>query len=129
MFSVVYPAWANPAGCFYVEVEDQAAQGQATLDRLSRPLEALLGAFEPEGVAAAKILSERLEVSRGQLEAFIRGATKDAVRHTLGLVKTHLPEADLDPVGDGVPEDCSDAEWEANHTAVLEIAERVVAEL
>ena len=49
--------------------------------------------------------------------------------HTLGLVKNHLPEGGLDPVGDGIPNDCSDAEWEANHTAVLEIAERVVAEL
>ena len=37
------------------------------------------------------------------------------MQHTLGLVKTHLSEADLDPVGDGVPEDCSDADWEANH--------------
>ena len=97
-----------------------------TLDRLSR---ALLGAFEPEGVVAAESLSERLEASRGRLEAFIRGATKDAVQHTLGLVKTHLPEADLDPVGDGIPDDCSDAMWEANHAAVLEIAERIMAEL
>ena len=111
------------------EVEEQAAQGRATLDRLSRTLEVLLGVFEPEGVAAAESLSERLEASRGRLEAFIRGATKDAVQHTLGLVKTHLPEADLDPVGDGIPEDCSDDEWEANHAAVLEIAERIMAEL
>jgi len=44
-------------------------------------------------------------------------------------VKTHLPEADLNPMGDGVPEDCSDAEWEANHATDLEIAERIVAEL
>ena len=44
-------------------------------------------------------------------------------------MKTDLPEADLNPVGFGVPEDCSDAEWEANHAAVLEIAERIVAEL
>ena len=51
------------------------------------------------------------------------------MQHTLGLVKTHLPEADLDLVGDGVPKDCSDVEWEANHAAVLEIAERIVAEL
>ena len=105
------------------------AQGRVTLDRLSRPLEALLGAFEPEGVVAAESLAERLEASHGRLEACIRGATKDAVQHTLGLVKTHLPEVDLDPVGDGVPEDYSDGEWEANHAAVLEIAERVVAEL
>lgn len=129
LFSVVSPAWADPARCFSAEVEDQVAQGRATLDRLSRPLEALLGVFEPEGVAAAKSLSERLEESRGRLEAFIRGATKDAVQHTLGLVKSHLLEADLNPVGDGVPEDCSDADWEANHAVVLEIAERIVAEL
>ena len=51
------------------------------------------------------------------------------MQHILGLVKTHLPEADLDPVGDGIPEDCSDAKREANHAAILEIAERVVAEL
>ena len=105
------------------------AQGRATLDRLGRPLEALLGAFEPEGMATAESLDERLEASRGRLEACIQGAAMDAVQHTLGLVKTHLPEADLDPVGDGVPEDCSDAEWEANHAAVQEIAERVMAEL
>ena len=67
------------------------AQDRAMLDRLSRPLEAMLGAFEPEGVAAAESLAERLEASRGRMEACIRGTAKDAVQHTLGLVKTHLP--------------------------------------
>ena len=67
-------------------------------------------------MAAADGLFESLEVSRGRLEAFVKGAVGDAVQHTLGLVKSHLPEADLDPVGDGVPEDCSNADWEANHT-------------
>ena len=85
--------------------------------------------FEPEGVAAAESLSERLEVSRSRLEAFAKGAARDAVQHTLGLVKSHLPEADLDPVGDDVPEDFSNADREANHAAILEIAERIVAEL
>ena len=41
------------------------AQGRAMLDRLGRLLEALLGAFEPKGVAAAESLAERLEASRG----------------------------------------------------------------
>ena len=113
----------------FAEAVDQAAQGRATLDRLSRPLEALLGAFEPEGMAAAESLSERLEASRGRLEAFIKGAARDAVQHTLGLVKSHLPEADLDPVGDDAPEDYSNADWEANHADVLDIAERIMAEL
>ena len=80
-------------------------------------------------MAAAESLSERLEASRGRLEALIRGAARDAVQHTLGLVKSHLPEANLNPVGDGVPEDYSDADWEANHAVVLEIVERIVAEL
>ena len=75
----------------------------------------LLEAFEPEGVAAAESLAERLEASRVRLVACNRGAAKDAVQHTLGLVNTHLLEADLDPVGDSVPEDCSNAESEANH--------------
>ena len=113
----------------FAEVDDQAAQGRATLDRLSRPPEVLLGAFKPEGVAVAESLSKTLEASRGRLEAFVKGAARDVVHHTLGLVKSHLPEADLDPVGDGIPEDCSNADWEANHAAVLEIAKRIVAEL
>ena len=113
----------------FAEADDQAAQGRAALDRLSRPLEALLEAFEPEGVAVAESLSKRLDASRGRLEAFVKGAARDAVHHTLGLVKSHLPEADLDSVGDDVPEDCSNVDWEANHAAVLEISERIVAEL
>ena len=70
-------------------------------------------------MAAAESLAERLEASRGRLEACIRGAAKDAVQHTLGLVKTHLPKADLDPVGDGIPEDCSDAEWDCGRPTML----------
>ena len=99
------------------------------LDRLKGPLEVLLGAFEPEGVAAAESLSEMLEASHGRLEAVVKGAARDAVQHTLALVKSHLPEADLDPVGDGIPGDCTVADWEANHAVVLEIAERIMADL
>ena len=80
-------------------------------------------------MAAAESLSERLEASHGRLEAFIKGAARDAVQHTLGLVKSHLPKADVDLVGDGIPGDYSVADWEANHAAVLEIAERIVADL
>ena len=80
-------------------------------------------------MAAAESLSERLEAWRGRLEAFVKGAVRDAMQHTLGLVKSHLPKADLDPVGNDVPEDCSVADGEANHAAVLEIAEHIVDEL
>jgi len=104
-------------------------EARTMLDRLSGQLDALLGAFEPEGVAAAENLSERLEASSGGLEAFVKGAAGDAVQHTLGLVKSHLPEADLDLVGDGVPHDCTETDWEANHASVLDITKRIVADL
>ena len=80
-------------------------------------------------MAAAESLSERLEASRGRLEAIVKGAAKDAVQHTLGLVKSHLLETDLDPVGNGIPGDCIKVDWEANHASVLDIAERIVADL
>ena len=47
----------------------------------------------------------------------------------MGLVKSHHPEADLDLVGDGVPPDCTEVDWEANHTSVRGIVERIVANL
>ena len=51
------------------------------------------------------------------------------MQDTLELVKSPLPEADLDPVGDDIPADCSETDWEAIHAAVLEDAERIVADL
>ena len=64
---------------FSPEAEDQLTEAWATLDCLSGALEALLRAFEPEGVAAAESLSERLEASCGRLEAVIKGAARDVV--------------------------------------------------
>ena len=79
LLSVVFAAWADPTEYSSAEAEGEAAQGQVTQDRLSRLLEALLGAFEPEGMAAAESLSERLEASHGRLEAFVKGEDRDAV--------------------------------------------------
>ena len=126
---VIFVAWADVAECFSIEAEDQVVEGQTTLHRLSGPLEVLLGAFEPEGMVAAESMSERLEASRGRLEAIVKGAARDVVQHTLGLVKSHLPEADLDPVGAGIPGECSEADWEATHASVLAIFERIVTDL
>ena len=47
----------------------------------------------------------------------------------MGLVKSHLPEADLDLVGDGVPPDCTEVDWEANHASALDIAKHIMADL
>ena len=120
---------ADVAECFSAEAEDQVTEGRVMLDRLSGQLDALLGVFEPEGLAAAESLSERLEASRGRLEAFVKGAAGDAVQHALGLVKSHYPEVDLNLVDDGVPPECSGVDWEANHASIQDIAKRIVADL
>jgi len=44
-------------------------------------------------------------------------------------VKSHLSEVDLDLVGDDVPPNCTEADWEANYASVLDIAKRIMADL
>ena len=61
-----------------------------------------------DGAATAEDLEARLEAARGRLEGFIRRVAEDAAHYTLGLVKSHFPDADLEPVGDGVAPDTSD---------------------
>ena len=50
----------------------------------------------------AEDLDAHLEVAHGRLEGFSRRVAEDAAQYTLGLVKFHFPEADLEPVGDGM---------------------------
>ena len=76
--------------------------------RLTGKVNAILAAFEPEGTAAAEKLEALLEAAHGRLEVFARKVAEDASQYTLGLVKSHYPEADLEPVGDGMAPDTSD---------------------
>ena len=92
--------------------EARLAAAVTTLGELTGKVSAVLAAFEPEGTAAAEEeLEARLEVARGLLGVFARGVTEDAAQYTLGLVKSHFPEADLEPVGDGIAPDTSDLAW------------------
>ena len=86
-----------------VGAKAQLAEAVAALGWLTGKGNAVLTAFEPEGAAAAEELA-----ARGRLEVFARKATEDASQYTLGLVKSHYPEADLEPVGDGMAPDTSD---------------------
>ena len=84
-------------------VEPQLVEVLATLGQLTSKADAILAAFEPEGAAAAEELA-----ACGRLEVFARKAAEDASQYTLGLVKSHYSEADLEPVGDGMAPDTSD---------------------
>ena len=63
------------------------------------------------------------------MEGFARRVAEDAAQYTLGLVKPHFPEAELEPVGDGVALDTSDLAWFDYLTSARPIAECVAADL
>ena len=91
-----------------IGVEAQLAEALAALGRFTSKVDAILAAFEPEGAAAAEDLKERLEAAHGQLEGFTRKVAEDVAQYTLGLIKSHFLEADLEPVVDGMVPDTSD---------------------
>ena len=53
----------------------------------------------------------------------------DIIQYSMEPVKSHFPEADLEPVGDEIALDSSDEDWEAHRSSVKPIAERIVADL
>jgi hypothetical protein len=109
--------------------EAQLAEAVTALGRLTGKVNAILAAFEPEGTAAVEELEARLEAARGRLEVFARGVAEDASQYTLGLVKSHFPEADLESVGDVMALDTSNLAWSDYLADTRPIAERVAADL
>jgi len=109
--------------------EAQLAEALVALRRFTSKVDAILAAFEPEGAAAAEDLKERLEAAHGQLEGFARKVAEDVAQYTLGLVKSHFPEADLEPVGDGMAPETSDLAWADYLADARPIAECVAADL
>ena len=71
-------------------------------------MDAILTTFEPEGMAVAEDQEAWLVAARGWLEGFARRVAEDAAQYTLGLMKSHFLEADLELVGDRVAPDTSD---------------------
>ena len=109
--------------------EAQLAEAVTALGRLTGEVNAVLAAFEPEGMATAEELEARLETARGRLEVFARRVAEDASQYTLGLVKSHFPEADLEPMDDGMAPETSDLAWADYLADARPIAERVAADL
>ena len=113
----------------FVGSEAQLAEARRLLDCLTDKLHAILAAFEPSGVAMAEDLAARLEAARGRLRTFMKKVAGDAIQYTMGLVKSHYPEVDLETVGDGMVPDTSDLAWSGYFTDARPIAERVAADL
>ena len=109
--------------------EARLAAAVAALGQLTGKVSAVLAAFEPEGTAVAEELDARLEAAQRRLGVFARGVAEDASQYTLGLVKSYYPEADLEPVGDGMGPDTSDLAWSDYLADARSIAECVAADL
>jgi hypothetical protein len=70
-------------------------------------MDSILVVFELEEVALAEEMSAHMDAARGCLKSFVKQVAMDAVQFSMALVKSHLPEADLDLVGEGVAPDYS----------------------
>ena len=81
------------------------------MERFIGKVNAILTAFEPDGAVVAEDLGARLEVARRWLEGFFRRVAEDAAQYTLGLMKSHFLEADLESMGDGMASETSDLAW------------------
>jgi hypothetical protein len=92
-------------------------------------VDAILAAFELEGAAVVEDREVRLEAACGRLEGFARKVAEDAAQYTLGLVKSHYSEVDLELVGDGMAPDTSDLAWSDYLTDAQPIAVHVAADL
>ena len=88
--------------------EARLAAAVTALGELTGKVSAVLAAFEPEGTAAVEELEALLEAAHGRLGVFAREVAEDAAQYTLGLVKSHFLEADLEPVVDGMAPETSD---------------------
>ena len=109
--------------------EARLAAAVTALGDLTGKVSAVLAAFEPEGMAVAEELEARLEAVRGRLGVIARGVAEDAAQYTLGLVKSHFPEADLEPMGDGMASETSDLAWADYLADAQPFAEHVAADL
>jgi len=109
--------------------EARLAAAVTALGELTGKVSAVLAAFEPEGTAAAEELEVWLETARGHLGVISRVVAEDTAQYTLGLVKSHFPEADLEPMGDGMASETSDLAWADYLANARPFAKRVAADL
>ena len=110
-------------------VEARLAEALADMERFTGKVDAIFPAFEPDGAAVVEDLEARLEAAHGRQEGFVRRVAEDTAQYTLGLVKSHFPEADLEPVGDGMARDTSDLAWSDYLADARPIAECMAADL
>jgi len=81
----------------------------------------------PEGgVANEKSLLERLCEAPRNITEYLADTIKTYVGHTLGLVKSYWPKADLSPLADGMAADCSEEKFSEDVEDLKPVAQKLV---
>ena len=104
---------------------DQKAQQLADLEAAAQ---VVVGMVE-EGDAGDKSLLERLCEARQRLSSFFSNTSREYLAHTLGLVKSFLPSANLSLIGDGVAVGCSGEKFSKYVEEMKPIADKVISGL
>ena len=83
---------------------------------------------EDEG-AGEKSLLERLREASQRISSFFSDISRDYLAHSLGLVKSFLPSANLPHIGDGVAIGCSEEKFSEYVAEMKPIADKVISGL
>jgi len=79
--------------------------------------------------AAGKSLLERLREAPQRLSSFFSNTSRDFLAHTLGLVKSLIPSANLFLIGDGIAVGCSEEQFSEYVTEMKPIPDKVISGL
>lgn len=107
-------------------LEEDLVATRSAWDTLQGKVDSALVAFDLEGVGLRELVSQCLEGARGRLTEFTRRVPKQALQFTIVLMKSHVLEADLDLIGEGIGDGCTDAEWDTHLAAAVPLADRIM---
>ena len=79
--------------------------------------------------ASGKSLLERLREAPQRLSSFFSNTSRDLLAHTLGLVKSLIPSANLFLIGDGIAVGCLEEQFSEYVTEMKPIADKVISGL
>ena len=98
------------------ELADLKTAAQAVVDMVD----------PPEGsVEEGRTLLERLQAAPQRITNYLSETTRQYVSHVLGLVKSYWPEANLKPLGEGMPLECDEEKF-ATLIEVKHVADKIV---
>jgi hypothetical protein len=102
------------------EVEELKGVAQVEVDMVDLP---------EEGVLSNKMMLERLNESPQKISNYISETTRTYMEHILGLFKSYLPKANLEPLATRMSVDCTEDKFKELVEAVKPVVQKQVDSL